>query len=56
MNTREIENKVAVKEGLAAKYARLAKVAKSEAKRSHFLFKSARYRRQAENLRKLVAK
>lgn len=51
---RKQQNLVEVKQALADKYIRLARVAKSEAKKQHYLYRAARYRRQAEHLHCLM--
>ena len=44
------ENLIQVKRALSAKYARLAKVAKSQTKKAKFMRESLRYERQAKSI------
>jgi hypothetical protein len=50
MTTGQNNNRVQTKLNLAAKYRRLATIAKSKPKRSTFIYQAERYRRQAEML------
>ena len=50
MTTGQITNLIQTKLNLAAKYQRLAKIAKSKPKRVKFNYQSERYRRQAQEL------
>ena len=50
MTTGQKDNLVQSKLNLAAKYQRLAKIAKSKPKRVKFNYQSERYRRQAHEL------
>jgi hypothetical protein len=49
----ELENRIKVKQRLAAKYERLALVAKSTPRRKTYLYHADVYRRQADHLAKL---
>ena len=50
MTTEQKDNRVQAKLNLAAKYRRLATIAKSKPKRSTFIYQAERYRRQAQVL------
>ncbi len=50
MSTEQIDNRVQAKLNLAAKYRRLATIAKSKPKRRTFSYQAERYRRQAQML------
>ena len=50
MTTEQKDNLVQAKLNLAAKYRRLATIAKSKPKRSTFIYQAERYRRQAQVL------
>ncbi len=50
MTTGQKDNLVQTKLNLAAKYRRLATIAKSKPKRSTFIHQAERYRRQAQEL------
>ncbi|WP_460183884.1 hypothetical protein [Thermopirellula anaerolimosa] len=51
---RELERLAKVKQALAQKYARLAKVAKSATKRKTFLYKFGRYSRETARAKALL--
>jgi hypothetical protein len=50
MTKEQKDNRVQAKLNLAAKYRRLATIAKSKPKRSTFIYQAERYRRQAQVL------
>ena len=50
MTKEQKDNRVQAKLNLAAKYRRLATIAKSKPKRSTFIYQAERYRRQAQML------